>query len=236
MHQLNYFLRLTYLNNQRRDSVRLEAGSITNAQEIAQIYQTAFPESVRFFFGSKKPARLNSLLTNSFGLVLLWGGQVLLARNWEHQVVGYCIYSKKPNPIWRNLSWQMLGSTLRMGGSVLISIRPSEVIRLAFNKLIMAVQAKRYWSPPPEKGRIVSIAVSPTVQGSGIGTQLLTAALQKLDKHSVFLNVRTKNQAGRRMYEGANFQYYGQTKDLLGEWLMMVRLSETTNPSHLDFP
>lgn len=203
--------------------MHLERGCILHAQEIAEVYIAAFPESVRFFFKRKKHSRLLTLLTNSFRFILLWGGQALLVRNSQNEVIGYCIYSKKPNPLMNNLWWTTFGTTLRMGASLVVNISPLELMKLAANQLIMITQVKRDWYPPPETGRIVSIAVSPAAQGTGIGTKILAAALDNLDSCSVYLNVRTQNEAGRRMYEGANFQYYGRTRDLLGEWLMMVR-------------
>ncbi len=200
----------------------LKHGGVLDAQKIAELYIAAFPESVCFFFDKKEPTKILTLITNSFGLKLLWGGQAILAHDSNNQVVGYCIYSTKPNMSWKNLSLKTLSSTLRMGCLVICSILPSEVIKLAVNQLVMSVDKKRDWRPPPENARIVSIAVSPEMQGLGIGTKLLNAALAALDSHNVFLNVRSKNKAGRKMYENAKFQYYGKTKDLLGEWLMMV--------------
>ncbi len=202
--------------------MRLKHGGFLDAKKIAELYIAAFPDSVRFFFKKKAPTKLLILVTNSFGLKLLWGGQAILAQDSNNQVVGYCIYSMKPNMFWKNLSYKTLNSTLRMGCLVICSILPSEVIKLAVNQLVMAVCKKRDWHPPPENARIVSIAVSPEMQGLGIGTKLLNAAVADLHSHNVFLNVRSNNKAGRKMYENVKFQYYGKTKDLLGEWLMMV--------------
>lgn len=207
--------------------MRLKHGCVLDAQKIAELYIAAFPESVHFFFGEKEPTELLALITNSFGLKLLWGGQAILAQDSNNQVVGYCIYSTKPNVFWKNLSVRTVSLTLRMVCFIARSVLFSEVRKLAVNQLVMAVHKKRDWCPLPENARIVSIAVSPKMQGLGIGTKLLNAALADLDSHNVFLNVRSKNQAGRRMYENAKFQYYGKTKDYLGEWLMMVWREKT---------
>jgi len=101
--------------------VRLEAGSITQCSRDC-------PESIRplsqkvsvSFLAVKSLQGSNSLLNKQrFGLSICCGVDKSFWRgNWEHQVVGILyLLPKNQILIWRNLSWQMLGSTLRMGGS-----------------------------------------------------------------------------------------------------------------------
>ena len=48
----------------------IKTGSIGDSAAIAELYLNSFPESVEFFFDKKNPARLSTIATCGFELVL----------------------------------------------------------------------------------------------------------------------------------------------------------------------
>ncbi len=199
----------------------LEKGRVSDSRKIATIYRAAFPESVQFFFAKKSPLRLLDLLELSFRLVFFWGGQALLVKDQQGAVVAYCLFTSRQKPQNRNY-WALLTTGIKLIGKIC----PFEAIRLAFNKLLVFATTKRDKGPTRElvsSAEILSIAVLPSAQGEGIGTQLLHAVLEQLPNEGIALNVRTKNEAARRLYESAGFQVCGSTRDYLGEWLMLIK-------------
>ncbi|RLF11348.1 MAG: ribosomal-protein-alanine N-acetyltransferase [Thermoprotei archaeon] len=62
------------------------------------------------------------------------------------------------------------------------------------------------------RGHIISIAVDPEHQRKGIGTRLLTALMEQLEKRKVKgfrLEVKVDNEAARRFYEKHGFKQVG---------------------------
>lgn len=196
----------------------LEQGLVSDAREIATIYRAAFPESVQFFFAGKNPLRLLDLLELSFSMVFHWGGQALVVKDEQGKLVAYCLYSSNKRQPKRDYK-ALLTTALRL----VVKINPLEVICLLCNKVVMVVSTKRWTNYGSATAQILSIAVLPSAQGEGIGTRLLQAVLNQLPHEGVTLNVRTKNDAGRRLYKSAGFQVCGSTRDYLGEWLMLIR-------------
>lgn len=198
----------------------LEMGSFQDAREIARVYQNAFPASVQLFFGKKSPATLLDLLELTFAFVMHWGGQAMLIRDRQGQVGGYCLYLSGDDSPRRDYRTVILLLS-RMAGKISLP----ELGRLLRNKLLMAVSVRHTKKVPKPKARILSMAMDPAYQGQGAGTLLFHSALKKLQHHSVGLNVRADNPAGRRLYAGAGFEECGSTRDLSGEWLILVKPS-----------
>ncbi|MCB0114680.1 MAG: GNAT family N-acetyltransferase [Caldilineaceae bacterium] len=62
------------------------------------------------------------------------------------------------------------------------------------------------------EAQIVRIAVHPSVQGHGIGRQLLTDAIQHAHEHNIYriqLNTQESNRRSQRMYESFDFRKQG---------------------------
>lgn len=198
----------------------IKQGHVSDARDIAEIYTEAFPESVEFFFPRKDPRRLLDLLDLSFQLVFYWGGQAIVAYDEENRLLGYCLYRSQCKPQKRDYL-QLFTTSLRL----LSKVNPCEVVRLVANKVLIFFTTDRWpnFKAHTATGEILSIAVSPSVQGQGLGSELLELALKELVSEGVALNVRSSNQAGRRMYASAGFQARGCNRDFLGEWLMLIK-------------
>ncbi|HEY0574915.1 MAG TPA: ribosomal protein S18-alanine N-acetyltransferase [Pseudonocardia sp.] len=66
-------------------------------------------------------------------------------------------------------------------------------------------------SPPAAEAEIHTIGVHPDQQGRGIGRRLLTGLLEHADqlRATVFLEVRTDNEAALELYRAAGFERLG---------------------------
>jgi ribosomal-protein-alanine N-acetyltransferase len=65
------------------------------------------------------------------------------------------------------------------------------------------------------QGEIANLAVDPAVQGQGLGSALLDAALEEARRHSteeVFLEVRNSNARARGLYESRGFTEVGRRR------------------------
>jgi len=68
----------------------------------------------------------------------------------------------------------------------------------------------------PGEAELIKIAVRPEARRQGLGSALLNAAIEALQKRRIeqlFLEVRASNQAARNLYESLNFQRVGIRKD-----------------------
>lgn len=68
-------------------------------------------------------------------------------------------------------------------------------------------------------GYITSVCVAASVRGSGLGTQLVAFAEERIHRESpnVFLCVSSFNPGARRLYERLGFEYVGTLTDFLIE-------------------
>ena len=79
---------------------------------------------------------------------------------------------------------------------------------------------------PIPRGRILSLAILPDYQSMGIGRLLLEKALLDIGNQPVILEVRPENIKAYRLYKSFGFAEKGQTRDLLGSWLIMLKTKE----------
>ena len=194
-------------------------GSPQDAREIAKLYCAAFPESVELFFGTKPFDKLLNLLELTFLLVFYSGGEALLVKNEAGSIYGYCLYRSAREASANRSLRKMLTVLPKMASKTSLA----EIGKLLHNQLIMATSTKRTKKRARPQAQIISIAISPTCQGQGVGTLLFRSVLNDLEPYSVGLNVRADNPAARRLYAKTGFQECGTTSDLSGKWIMLVK-------------
>ena len=199
--------------------MRLEMAFPRDAQEIARVYRDAFPESVHFFFRRKSPEKLLDLLELAFLTIFYWGGQAILVKDDQGSVKGYCFYLSQATGSHKPNGRHVVALLARMMRKITLP----EITRLLHNQLAMVSSVKRIEKIPKAQAKILSVAINPLYQGQGLGTMLLEGVLAELHDQAIVLNVRAKNPAGRRLYAAAGFKQYGTTKDLSGEWIMLVK-------------
>ncbi|MEL7564867.1 MAG: N-acetyltransferase [Dehalobacterium sp.] len=209
--------------------IEIREGSIEDAKAIGELYLKSFPESVELFFDTNNTARLNSIAASGFELVLRSACLSLTCYDRHSTLLGYCIVSTKNGlPLHRLLIPRNIWKTIRLCLTSFNKLRIKELIKLIQNNLC---QIRKTGDDTPKKlngGRIISIAVHPKARGLGLGKALLTKALCFLEKNKVkatYLEVRPNNLPAKNMYEDVGFYKYGDTQDLQGPWLRMVRVN-----------
>lgn len=143
----------------------------------------------------------------------------------EHgKLVGYAIFV----PSLRRLQLQAIlrGAVLRWIWAALrggFDLRPSAIARVLYNKVQFVRSGGRYRT----KGdaQLLNVAVDPAQQGKGIAQRLVLEGLRAMREAGVAevrLEVRPWNANAVHVYEKTGWRTAGRTKDLEGEWLVMV--------------
>ena len=63
------------------------------------------------------------------------------------------------------------------------------------------------------EAELLTVSISPDVQGQGLGRLLLESTLKQLDCETIFLEVRLSNVNARGLYEALGFNEVGQRAD-----------------------
>ncbi len=139
-------------------------------------------------------------------------------------VLGYVVVPRSMGRVWAKVV---------LGGQVFLwalkwmvgkyGISPVRIATILGNKLLFAA----YSGGQLLRGRaqVLSVAVDPSAQGSGIGRQLVHAGLDLLRRQGVGtlkLEVRPDNEPARRLYSSLGFRETGRSRDSQGEWTVMV--------------
>lgn len=103
------------------------------------------------------------------------------------------------------------------------ALRLSSIPRILANKVLFVRSGGRYRT----KGdaQLLNIAVLPEQQGKGVATALIQAGLQAMREagvREVRLEVRPWNAGAVQLYRKTGWREAGRTKDMEGEWLVMV--------------
>jgi len=189
---------------------------------LAEIYTQAFPESVAFYYGKDQTERVKQLMVPSWQVLLNSGAKIIC---FGEPVVGYCCYHVEDHLTKRKTftftALQIYYQAFK-AGDLRISLR--EILRLVKSQLLM----KRHYplKLPTPRGRILSIAILPEYQSMGVGKLLLEKALLDIGNQSVVLEVRPENIKAYRLYKSFGFAEKGQTRDLLGNWFIMLKTKE----------
>lgn len=88
-----------------------------------------------------------------------------------------------------------------------------------------------------DEGHILTLAVRPEFRRLGIASALIGDVIRDLKEEGcrfIFLEVRSSNEAARRIYERFNFRFFGFRKDYYKSpvedaLLMMLKLDDTTS-------
>jgi ribosomal protein S18 acetylase RimI-like enzyme len=142
----------------------------------------------------------------------------------DGELAGYAIFIPSLKRVQREAI--RTGAVLRWAFAAMrggFGLRLSAIPRILANKVLFVRSGGRYRS----KGdaQLLNIAVSPAYQGQGIATALVQAGLQAmrdLGVPEVRLEVRLRNDSAVRLYRKTGWRDAGRTRDLEGEWLVMV--------------
>jgi len=145
----------------------------------------------------------------------------------DGELAGYAIFISSLKRVQRDAI--RTGAVFRWAFAALrggFGLRLSAIPRILANKVLFVRSGGRYRG----KGdaQLLNVAVSPAHQGKGIATALMQAGLQAMRAQGlseVRLEVRPWNENAVRLYRKTGWRAVGRTRDLEGEWLVMV-----TNP------
>lgn len=147
----------------------------------------------------------------------------LAAREDDH-LIGYAIFVPslkrvQAEAVRRGAIFRWAWSALRGG----FGLRLSAVPRILLNKALFVRSGGAHRSTGD--AQLLNIAVDPAAQGQGAATALVSAGLQamrQLGVTEVRLEVRPWNAPAMRLYTKTGWREVGRTRDLEGEWVVMV--------------
>lgn len=190
--------------------------------EIARIFIRAFPESIEHYVGRPIPP---DALRDVFAICLAAEPDAFFVARADGRVAGYVFAPSSFPRVVRTALRQgyLLGMFARwVSGRYGIGLHP--VVIAAKNWL--ALLRESHEPTMHADARILSIAVDPDFQGEGIGTGLMSTAMEYLLSKrvpAVRLEVRPENGPARHVYEKYGFKGVGETRDTQGAWLVMVK-------------
>jgi len=147
-----------------------------------------------------------------------------LAARENGELLGYAIYVPSLKRVQRAAI--MRGAIVRWALAALrggFGIRLRAIPNILLNKLLFVRSGSRYRSRGD--AQLLNLAVDPAAQGRGVATALVRAGLlvmRDLGLAEVRLEVRPWNRGALRLYEKTGWREVGRTRDLEGEWVVMV--------------
>lgn len=188
---------------------------------VSDIYIAAFPESINHIFSENPTTQAVQLI---FRTLLRAEPQAFFVAEVQERVVGYIFAPTNIKRLWLaalgeffSLRWLLL----TIMGDLRISFGALRI--LLANKFSFISSAKNQFQV---NARILSLAVLPEFQGSGIGRKLVIKGLKYLSSMNVTeirLEVRPENVAAVNLYASLGFNIVSNTWDSQGEWLIMIR-------------
>jgi ribosomal protein S18 acetylase RimI-like enzyme len=203
--------------------VETRQATIEDLPAIAEVFIEAFPESVLHYTG--RTTIPPNALVDAFRVCLDAEPEAFFVATIAGRVAGYIF---APTHFSRIATTAILhGHIFRLfwgwiTGAYGVGFRP--MLMSVRNTLLLV--SRKEQEKMHSDGRILSIAVSPSAQGHGVGTLLMQAGLHYLQARGVTtvrLEVRPDNPQAIHLYEKVGFTHVGTTHDSQGEWLIMVK-------------
>lgn len=196
-------------------------------EAVVDIFCSAFENSISFF--TPLNDGLKRALKHVFTLVWTVFSEGFMVAVDEDEVCGYIIMADNIKRLWGKALFS--GFPLKMAAgymSGVYNLKLSTICKILKNKLFYM----RFELSTDTNAQVLSIAVDPKHQGKGIGRRLLEAGIRYMESRGikkVKLEVRPENTPAVKLYESFGFYPIGKTRDLQGEWLIMLRDSSHTN-------
>ncbi|GAC1388192.1 MAG: hypothetical protein NVSMB31_01770 [Vulcanimicrobiaceae bacterium] len=141
----------------------------------------------------------------------------------DDKLVGYAIFVPSLKEVQRRAI--LSGAVFRWSWNTIRSgdFRFRSLLRIVQNKAMFLRGGQRFRTRGDSQ--LLNVAVDPSQQGRGIAQKLVIAGLQAMRAAGVpevRLEVRPSNLAALHVYEKTGWREAGRTRDLEGEWLVMV--------------
>lgn len=202
--------------------VRYRNATTKDIGAIADIFIAAFEESIRHY---TKSLPQKQVFQDLFKACMENEPDSVIVAEIGNRIVGYIIAPKDLGRLIRYFVWR--GPLLQMAGRWLMGkydLPIRAVFLAALNWIGLWKESRKSGIQEDTSARILSIAVSPSHQGMGIGSGLIKSAIARLKNegiHKVRLEVRPDNASAIHVYEKHGFKTAGRMKDTQGEWLIM---------------
>lgn len=190
-------------------------------EQVADIFCEAFLDSINFF--TRVNEDVKNAIKEMFNLLLLVYGQGFMVAIEENEVCGYIVMVDNIKKLWfkaittgffLKMAYWLVSRKIVLDGKNLLKIIKNKIFYMKFEV-----------STPPS-AQILSIAVAQKYRQMGIGKSLVKAGIDFIDSlciKRIKLEVRPENTAALTTYKRFGFKQIGKTKDLQGNWLIMVR-------------
>ncbi len=189
--------------------------------EAVRIFHLAFAdEHAPRFRGGARPAAF----TDVWRFINDTEPQGFLAAREEGRLVGYAIFVESLKALQRRAL--LSGEAIRWAVRALVGgydLRPVMIWRIFRNKLLFVTHGQKFRTTGD--AQLLNVAVDPGHQGQGIARQLVARGLEVMRDRGVpevRLEVRPGNASALRVYQKTGWREVGRTRDLEGEWVVMV--------------
>lgn len=150
--------------------------------------------------------------------------QTFLAAREDGRLLGYAIFVRSLKRIQRRAVFS--GAALRWAYEALrggFALRLTVLPRILANKALFIRGGGRFRTRGD--AQLLNVAVDPPAQGRGVARALVSEGLRAMCARGVTevrLEVRPWNEAALRVYYRTGWRDVGRTRDLEGEWVVMV--------------
>lgn len=201
-----------------------------DAEEIADIFVSAFPETVSVFYKASSPtgpypAGLYTALKDIFNFYIKKEPGGAFAARVEGKIIGYVLAPLDAGKLKHKfISSKEVFSVLKNFMTGKYNLKFSSLLRIFIDKIAFIFHGAK--TGPDIPARILSVAVNPSFQGKGIGKKLTEIGIESLKKRGadkIRLEVRPDNKPAVAVYEKLGFKKVNEYKDTRGVWLVMVK-------------
>lgn len=188
---------------------------------VVEVFCLAFEESINFFTPVNE--KLKGFFNEAFILLYKIFERGFVVVQEDNLVWGYIVMVDDVKKLWTGA---ISSGFLFKAGTRLIKGEYG----LDLNTLYKIVKNKLFYlkfemSTIPS-AQLLSIAVHPKHHGKGIGQKLLSHGIKYIESlgiKRIKLEARPENISAVRLYQKNGFNIIGETQDLQGKWLIMVR-------------
>jgi ribosomal-protein-alanine N-acetyltransferase len=167
--------------------------------------------------------KVKNAIRDVFGLLHRVFGQGFLIAVENNQVCGYIVMADDIKRLWlQAVTSGFLKKALLSTISGEYGLTVPTLYKIVQNKLLYF----GFEMTTKPSAQVLSIAVHPKRHGEGMGQKLLLRGIKYIESlggKRIKLEARPENIAAVKIYEKYGFRTVGETKDLQGKWLIMIR-------------
>ena len=189
--------------------------------KVVEIFCSAFENSITFF--TPITQKVKTAIKDVFCLLHRVFGQGFFVAVENGEVCGYIIMADDIKRLWlQAITSGFLKKAIMSTVSGKYGLTLSTLYKIVKNKLLYF----RFEMTTQSSAQVLSIAVHPEHQAKGIGQKLLSKGIRHIEAlgiKKIKLEVRPNNISAVKIYEKYGFCTIGETQDLQGKWLIMMR-------------